>query len=443
MNALSPPHGPASQADMFRVAERNGLKLAIKGRFIALGMLSVWFVISRPWETIWRVEAVFVALAVLGLAHYALIEKQRDGEWAKYLFITLDMAIVIGVIIHASPSIKVELPQVLIYRDTVFPYLFVLLAIAAFGFSPGLMLWTGVVGALGWLAGLMWVASGMETWLTWGDIPEEHTAESFMAVLLDPDFLGIGSRVQEAVIFVTVAVLLAFVMRYFRGMVWRQIKADVEKRAVAGLFSQFVPESVVKSLIADRGLLAPVRREATVLVADLAGFTPLTEQLGPERIFQVLGAYFDDAAEIIGRHQGVVIQFQGDAILATFNLPLAGTNHAWSALSAAQEILSMTDERDFDGQKLTPRIGLATGRVMAGDVGGDQRRTYTVHGDTVNLAARLEALNKEKDTRILFTQATARAAGPGFGWKPMGEVFVRGQSVPVSLATLIGGARPV
>ena len=426
----------ASQADAFLTAERNGLKLAIKGRFVALAMLSVWFIASRPWETLWRVELVFIALALLGLAHYILIEKRRDGEWAKYLFITLDMAIVIGVIVQASPSISVDLPQVLIYRDTVFPYLFVLLAIAAFGFSPGLMLWTGVVGAFGWLAGLAWIAGGMERWLTWGDIPPEHTAESFMAILLDPDFIGIGSRVQEAVIFFTVAVLLAFVMSYFRGAVWRRIEADQEREAVAGLFSQFVPDSVVKSLIADRGLLDPVQREATVLIADLVGFTQLTEQLGPERIFQVLGSYFDAAAEIIGRYQGVVIQFQGDAILATFNLPLNDADHARNALSAAQDILTMTETSEFNGEKLGLRIGLATGMVMAGDVGGGQRRTYTVHGDTVNLAARLEVLNKEKGTRVLFTQTTAAAAGADFTWQSMGEVSIRGQSAPVKLATL-------
>ncbi len=192
---------------------------------------------------------------------------------------------------------------------------------------------------------------------------------------------------------------------------------------------------MVRSLIADRGLLAPVHREATVLIADLAGFTQLTEQLGPERIFQVLGSYFDAAAEIIGRYHGVVIQFQGDAILATFNLPLNDVDHARNALLAVQDILTMTETGEFNGEHLRLRIGLATGLVMAGDVGGGQRRTYTVHGDAVNLAARLEVLNKEKGSQVLFTQTSAEAAGTGFSWQPVGEVSIRGQSTPVKLAT--------
>ena len=139
--------------------------------------------------------------------------------------------------------------------------------------------------------------------------------------------------------------------------------------------------------------------------------------------------------EILERHDGVVTQFQGDAILATFNVPITNTAHATNALNAALEMYEAVCNREFAGERLAIRVGINTGTVVAGAVGAEGRLSYTVHGDSVNLAARVEALNKDKATSILVTENTAKLT-QGFSLSFVGETTVRGQSTPISLYSL-------
>ena len=211
-----------------------------------------------------------------------------------------------------------------------------------------------------------------------------------------------------------------------------------ERELIRETLGRFVPTDVAKALLTEGGELAPVQSEATVLFSDLEGFTALTETLGADGIVELLNEYFEVMVEILERHHGVVTQFQGDAILATFNVPVPDPDHAASALRAALEMQSAVRRREFAGRRLGSRIGINTGRLVAGAVGAKGRLSYTVHGDAVNLAARLEALNKELGTRILVSGETA-ARVEGFDLEPKGEVDVRGQSGRVSVHAL-GGA---
>ena len=213
-----------------------------------------------------------------------------------------------------------------------------------------------------------------------------------------------------------------------------------EREVIRETLGRFVPIDVAKTLLSEGGELAPEQSEATVLFCDLEGFTALTETLGPDGIVELLNEYFEVMVEILERHRGVVTQFQGDAILATFNVPVPDPAHAANALRAAIEMQSAAQRREFAGQRIGNRIGINTGRLVAGAVGAKGRLSYTVHGDAVNLAARLEALNKDFGTCILVSEATA-AQAEGFDLEPMGEVGVRGQTGRVTVYALDGGAR--
>ena len=218
----------------------------------------------------------------------------------------------------------------------------------------------------------------------------------------------------------------------------RMVAGLEERELIRETLGRFVPTDIAKTLLTEGGELAPEQLEATVLFCDLEGFTALTESLGPAGIVELLNEYFEAMVDILERHRGVVTQFQGDAILATFNVPVPDPSHAANALRAAQQMLSAVRHREFAGQRVGMRIGINTGPLVAGAVGARGRLSYTVHGDAVNLAARLEALNKELGTSVLVSGETV-AQVEGFDLTLVGEVGVRGQTVRVAAYTFGDG----
>lgn len=422
----------------FARAEQNGIKLAIVGRTVALVLLGIWIVATRADDPA-RLSAYLIALTVfvaLGLFQYSLIATRFDRIWVKYIFITIDIAI-ISALVATRPMYEsaAGLPAAMIFRLPIFPFYFVILGIAAFSFSPGLVLWSGIAAALGWLGAFFSVTHGLDGIRTWNDIPPSPTADEVMAVVLDPNFAGFEARIQEAISLVVVAFLIASVMWRARKTLRMQLAAERDRATISGIFGQFVPQSIVDAMVKNRGALAPVEREATILFADIAGFTTMTERLGPARMVQALNVYFDEMAQIIGERHGVVTQFQGDAVLATFNVPIENADHAENAFEAARSMLDIVSKRDFAGERLKIRIGINTGTVVAGNVGGGGRQSYTVNGDTVNLAARLETLCKEHNTALLLSAATASAISAD-NLVAVGNISVRGLSHDVAVYTI-------
>jgi len=423
---------------MFQRAEQSGLKLAIIGRTVALVLLGFWLVGTRARDPSRALDYLLLlsVFAGLGLAQYFLIGTRLDRRWVKYVFITLDIAIV-SVLVATQPLFETaaDLPSVMTFRAPVFPFYFVILGIAAFSFSPGMVLWTGIAGALGWLAAFLHAAGGVDGSLNWRAIPPNPKADEVMAVVLHPNFGGLSGHIQEAVSLVVVAVLIALVMWRARSTLKRQLEAERDRATLSGIFGRFVPQTIVNAMIAGRGALAPVEREATVLFADIAGFTGMTERAGAVRTVEILNAYFDEVTRIIGARNGIVTQFQGDAVLATFNVPVEDAGHARNAFEAARAILACVAGREFAGERIRVRIGINTGLLVAGNVGGGGRQSYTVHGDAVNLAARLEALCKEHGTSLLLSDTTAKAL-PEEKFIAVGHVPVRGFTEPVAVFSI-------
>ena len=215
----------------------------------------------------------------------------------------------------------------------------------------------------------------------------------------------------------------------------RMVEGLRERQLIRQTLGRYVPEKVAHALLSAGGRIEPTEVRATVMFCDLVGFTSLTERLGPTGIVDVLNDWFSRMTEIIERRGGTVIQFQGDAILATFNVPVADPEHARQAVRAALEMRAETRRRGGAGRELGCRIGIGTGAVVAGAVGATGRLSYTVYGDAVNLAARLEALNREHGTTVLLCGETAEAA-EDLPIEPAGTTTVRGQSVPTRLFTV-------
>lgn len=208
-----------------------------------------------------------------------------------------------------------------------------------------------------------------------------------------------------------------------------------ERELIRKTLGRFVPEEIASSLLDGGGNITPVQTEATILFCDIESFTRLTETLGPVKIADVLNAYFSAMVNQLEQHGGVVTQFQGDAILATFNVPVGDPEHATHAIHAACKMLNHVNQNSFAGQQLKIRIGINSGTVFAGAIGAEGRLNYTVHGDAVNLAARLEAMNKELGTRLLVSENT-KILTDQFDLSKLGETSVRGQNSSIKIYTL-------
>jgi predicted ATPase/class 3 adenylate cyclase len=199
------------------------------------------------------------------------------------------------------------------------------------------------------------------------------------------------------------------------------------------VFGKYVPRRVVESLVSGEGSLKPTQATATMLFSDIEGFTSIAERMPPEKVLQMLNEYFPTVIEPIDRNGGIVHQFQGDGMLVTFNLPIADPRHADKAVKTAAEIQRAVNNRTFAGLTLRTRIGVNTGEVTAGNVGSGDRVSYTVHGDAVNLSARIEQLNKEHGTYVLVSGTTVELLQDDYPLRAVGEVDIRGKTEPVTL----------
>ena len=202
------------------------------------------------------------------------------------------------------------------------------------------------------------------------------------------------------------------------------------------IFGRYVPRRVAEAIVAGQGSLRPTQTQATILYSDIEGFTGIVEQMPPGRVVEMLNEYFPTLIEPIERNGGIVNQFLGDAMLVTFNIPIADPQHAENSVRTAVEIQRAVRGRKFAGIELVTRIGINTGPVIAGNVGSGDRISYAVYGDAVNLAARLEQLNKEYGTRVLVSGTTVEKLTGTYALLPVGEVVVRGKTVPVQIYRL-------
>jgi adenylate cyclase len=222
-----------------------------------------------------------------------------------------------------------------------------------------------------------------------------------------------------------------------------------EKRWLRQAFGRYVSPSVVEVITThpERLELGGEEFETTVLFADLEGFTKLSETMQPHALIKLLNDYFSPMTQIILRYQGTLDKYIGDAIMALWGAPVPLDDHALRACRAALEMEKTMAElqEDWRIQGLPPlvaRIGVHSGSVVAGNVGSRERFNYTALGDTVNLASRLEGVNKVYGTRILLSDDTRRYLQDRFLVRELDRVQVKGRGQPVTIYELIGNSLP-
>jgi adenylate cyclase len=204
-------------------------------------------------------------------------------------------------------------------------------------------------------------------------------------------------------------------------------------------FARYVPRDLVRAVVASGqpAELAGDTRELTVYFSDLAGFTTLAESRTPDELVKLLGAYFDGMSQIIASEQGTLDKYLGDGIMAFWGAPLPLPDHAARACAAALRCHRAVRELSAQGVSLQTRIGIATGEVLVGNIGSTERLNYTVMGDTANLAARLEGLNKQYGTQLMIGETTFEAARGHIVARPLDVVAVKGKARGVRVYELL------
>jgi len=211
-----------------------------------------------------------------------------------------------------------------------------------------------------------------------------------------------------------------------------------EKEMIKRAFARYVDREVVDELLKDPEhlVLSGERREVTVLFCDLRSFTALSERLSPEEVVMLLNDFYNFMIEATFQNAGTLDKFLGDAVMSIFGAPIAHPDHAIRAVRTAvamrDGIEGLSARRIRDGKDpLTVGIGVSTGEAIAGTVGTEDRMEYTVIGDTVNLAARLES--NAKSMQILISGRTYRDVKEHVQARPLGEVKVKGKEEAVEV----------
>lgn len=206
--------------------------------------------------------------------------------------------------------------------------------------------------------------------------------------------------------------------------------------------SRFLPAKVAKRVREDgEGSLAPATREATVLFSDIRNFTSMSERRAPTEVMSFLTTYFERMQRVVNGHDGVVNKFIGDGMMAVWGVPDADPDHARKAMSAALDMRRVVAELNQErAAKNQPRIqigiGLHSGPLAAGMLGGEAQHEYTVIGDAVNLTSRIEGLTKQLGADILVSDATWGLAGGKFKGTELGAHQVKGREQSITLHAL-------
>ena len=250
-------------------------------------------------------------------------------------------------------------------------------------------------------------------------------------------------RVEHGEYIQTVEVVQQDEIGELAGAFNRMLKGLVERDKVRDLFGKFVSHAVAEKLLSGDVVLGGEERQVTILFSDLRNFTSFSEQRPPQEIVALLNDYLTRMSAVIERNHGIVDKFLGDGIMALFGAPAAGEDDAGNALQAALEMIAELNRLNLELRaralpELDSGIGINTAQVVAGNMGSPNRLNYTVIGDGVNLAARIEGLTKRGEfrTHIILTEATVRAAKRSFPTRSLGMIVVRGKRDPVALYAL-------
>ncbi|WP_374466548.1 adenylate/guanylate cyclase domain-containing protein [Ferrovibrio sp.] len=380
--------------------EQRGLVFAFRARVIAVIAVMLWLVLLiEPQRQLYYLSVSF-ALLLLGVIPH-LLRHHRHAVLVRFAFVLLDAILITAVIILTPPGeIDSGFPIQMRVRGPEFLYLMLLIVGAALSYSPLQVIWTGFCVVMAWGIGVLLVQMRADT-LQY-DPAAENSPEAILRLVTDPHFVGFFNLMNQVVLAVIATAILAAAVWRSRRMLLRQTRAEIARADLARYVSPDVADAIIES---DQAFGAPTTREVTVLFADIVGFTALSERLPPDRVVRLLKSFHERGSRVVFRHGGTLDKYMGDGFLATFgaisDVPDAAARAVRCTLDLQDEIERWNAKRAARGaETIRLSTGVHCGPVVVGNIGSDRRLEFSVVGDAVNIASRLETLTRQLGCRI-------------------------------------------
>lgn len=300
-------------------------------------------------------------------------------------------------------------------------FTFILLSVLRMEF--GLSLFTGLV------AGIEFLVIG---WIYNPTAPFEN----------DFDYAFFYSKIpiiMRSIIFIVSGIIAGLVGIRLRNTLRNSYKLLEERNQIVGMFGQYVSPSVVDRLMSQKAEGISESREVCVMFLDIRNFTKFSEKKSPTEVITYLNTLFEDMIDIVNKNNGIINKFLGDGFMAVFGAPLSDPGKdVQNAVKASLEIIEKVSELNL-AQRIPETkigIGLHSGEAMTGNVGSSQRKEYTIIGDTVNLASRVEQLNKDYGTELLLTDSVCEQIKHYMQAESLPPVKVKGRDEEVLIYRL-------
>jgi len=253
---------------------------------------------------------------------------------------------------------------------------------------------------------------------------------------VEPILAGVPHHLFKGFLLFLTGVVTGLVTVQIRKRILNSFSVVEERNRISRTFGEYVSPEVMGKLMDLKPDLRSENKNVCVMFLDIRNFTGFAEKRSPEEVVEYLESLFEFMIEIVNRHHGIINKFLGDGFMAVFGAPLSDGKDCANALKAAQEILARVQQEVEAGTILptTVGIGLHAGEAVTGSIGSALRREYTVIGDVVNLAARIEKLNKRFDSQLLISEIVWQAVSTDGGEAvPMGQVEVRGREQAIQI----------
>lgn len=258
-------------------------------------------------------------------------------------------------------------------------------------------------------------------------------------VQFEPILVALPQHLVKSILLFATGVATALVTNQIRKTVVNSFKVSEEHNRIRRTFGQYVSPEVMDKLLEQKADMRSEKRYVCVMFLDIRGFTRFAEKKTPEDVVAFLDSLFEFMIEIVNRNNGIINKFLGDGFMAVFGAPLSDGNESLRAVTAAKEILQHLD-REIAEEKILPTsvgIGLHAGEAVTGSIGSAVRQEYTVIGDVVNLASRIEQLNKKFDSRLLVSEEVWRAVSESVSHaQRIGDTQVKGHDAPIHVYRL-------